>query len=103
MAESFDCRDVKGGVRFAVRVRPRSSRNDVEGVCGSSLAVRLSAPPVEGAANAALVETIAAWLGVARRNVTIVRGDTGRLKVVEVAGVSASRVAALVPQSTGGG
>ncbi|MBI2797590.1 MAG: DUF167 domain-containing protein [Gemmatimonadetes bacterium] len=100
---ALDCRDVPGGVRFAVRVRPRASRTAVEGVHDGALAVRLTAPPVEGAANAALVEAIAGWLGVGRRAVSIVRGDTGRRKIVEVSGVTAADLSACVSQITAGG
>lgn len=92
-----------GGVRFAVRVRPRASRTAVEGVHDGALAVRLTAPPVEGAANAALVEAVAAWLGVGRRAVTIVRGDTGRRKIVEVAGVTSADLRLRVSRVTAAG
>ena len=73
-----------GSVRFKVRVQPRSARNRVAGIYGDALKVLVSAPPVEGAANAAAVEVLATWLGVPRKAVEIVRGQTGRDKVVEV-------------------
>ena len=72
------------GVRFAVRVQPRASRSEVAGLHGDALKVRLQAPPVDGAANAALVGFIAESLGVPRRAVRIVAGETSRSKVVEV-------------------
>jgi hypothetical protein len=56
------------------------------------LLVDLAAPPVDGAANAELVEVLAAALGVPRRDVTLVRGDTGRTKLVEVRGIAADEV-----------
>lgn len=73
-----------GWVRFKVRVQPRSARNRVAGVYGDALKVQVSAPPVEGAANNAVVEVLAAWLRVSRKAVEIVRGQTGRDKVVAV-------------------
>jgi uncharacterized protein (TIGR00251 family) len=76
------------GVRFAVRVQPRASRNEIKGAHGSSLKVRLSAPPVDGAANEALADFLAEELGVARRAVTIVSGHTSRSKIIEVDGVT---------------
>ena len=90
-----------GAVRFAVRVQPRSSRSAVEGVHGGALRVRLSAPPVDGAANEALVELLAGALGVARRAVRVVAGAAARGKVVEVDGVSAARVRALAGSGRG--
>lgn len=73
-----------GAVRFGVRVQPRSARDEVAGEQAGSLRVRLQAPPVEGAANEALVRFLAALLEVPRRHVRIVAGATARAKVVEV-------------------
>ncbi len=81
-------------VRFAVRVQPRASRAGVEGVHGDALKVRVHAPPVEGAANAAVVEVLAAALDLPRRSVRIVSGDTSRSKVVEVDGLTDREVRA---------
>jgi len=85
-------RDADDGVRFAVRVQPRASRSEIVGVHGDAMKVRLSAPPVDGAANDALVELIAGALGVARRAVRIISGASSRSKVVEVEGVTAAAV-----------
>jgi hypothetical protein len=54
--------------------------------------VHLNAPPVDGAANVELVATLAQALGVAKRDVTIVRGQTARTKLIEVRGLSAAEV-----------
>ena len=72
------------GCRFPVRVQPRASRDEIVGIQEDHLRVRLAAPPVEGQANAALVDVLAKRLGVRRSAVTIVSGETGRLKWVEV-------------------
>ena len=85
-----------GGVRFAVRVQPRASRSEVAGVLGDALKVRLQAPPVDGAANAALVDFLADALGVPRRAVRIVAGESSRSKVVEVDGVLPAAVERLL-------
>jgi hypothetical protein len=77
----------EGGVRFSVRVQPRASRGGVDGVHGDALKVRLMAPPVEGAANEALVALLADELGVGRRAIRIVAGASSRSKIVEVDGV----------------
>jgi len=90
---------VEGGVRFRVRVQPRSSQPGVAGLHGDALKVRVGAAPVDGAANDAVVEVIAEALGVPRRAVTIVSGATSRSKVVQVTEVSAADVARLTSAS----
>ena len=86
-----------------LRVQPRATRTEVAGVLGGQLRVRLSAPPVDGAANAALVRFLAERLVVARSAVRVVAGETGRSKVVAVDGISVSEARArLLPQSPPG-
>lgn len=76
-----------------VRVIPRASRPGLAGTRDGALLVRLSAPPVEGAANAELIQLLAKALDVPKRQVTIVAGERGRLKRVKLEGVTAERVA----------
>ena len=76
-------------VRFAVRLTPRGIADRVDGVVDGVLQARVSAPPVEGAANQALVRLIAAELGVARGAVHLIAGASGRVKLVTVDGVDA--------------
>lgn len=75
------------GIRLVVQVQPRAARSELGGAHGGALKVRLAAPPVDGLANEALVRFLAERLGVPRRNVAIVAGETGRRKVVAVRGV----------------
>jgi uncharacterized protein len=84
--------ETPNSVTFAVRVVPRSSRNQVIGVEGGALKIKLTAPPVEGAANAALIEFVAEWLGVRRSAVSIVSGDKARNKLVRVNDVTKEQV-----------
>ncbi len=77
------------GVRFAIHVQPRSKRPGVDGVHGDALRVRVQAPPVEGAANEAVVAVLAEALGVPARAVRIAAGQSGRQKIVDVDGVDA--------------
>jgi uncharacterized protein (TIGR00251 family) len=84
---AVELREGSGGVRLRVRVKPRSSRDGLAGEQEGALVVRLQAPPVEGAANEALVRVLARALGTPRSGVRIVRGDTARLKLVEIAGL----------------
>lgn len=84
------------GVRLSIRVQPRASANAVAGIHGDALRVRLTAPPVEGAANAALVDFLAKCLGITRRDVTIVAGSSSRSKIVELTGITEDRVRRLL-------
>lgn len=77
-----------GGVRIHLHVQPRASRTELTGRHGRALKVRLAAPPVDGAANEALLGFLAERLGVLRRAVTLERGHTGRAKTVRVDGVT---------------
>lgn len=81
-------------MRLQLQVQPRASRTEVAGPHGGALRIRLAAPPVDGEANAELVAFLAKRLRVPKAAVTIVRGASGRRKVVEVAGVSAGDAAA---------
>ncbi len=87
-------KSVPGGVTLAVRVTPRARKNEIVGITGEALKVKLAAPPVEGAANAALCAFLAEQLGVRKSAVTLVAGQTSRHKVVRVEGVTADEVQA---------
>jgi len=68
-----------------LHVQPGASHTEVSGTHGDALKVRLAAPPVDGKANAELLRFLAEAFGVPRRNVTLVRGETSRAKVVRIA------------------
>ena len=70
-----------------VRVIPRSPRTRVDGMRGDAVLIRLNAPPVEGAANDALIEFLSKSLKLPRRNIQIVSGETSRDKRVAIAGI----------------
>ena len=78
--------EADGAITFDVQVVPRASRDRLGPVHGDRLKVQLTAPPVDGAANEALVELLAKSLGRRRGDVAIVRGHTGRKKTIRVAG-----------------
>ena len=71
---------------LTVRVIPRSPKSAIAGMRGDAVLVRLSAPPVDGAANDALIELLAREFQRPRRDITIVSGQTSRDKRVEIAG-----------------
>ena len=81
-----------------VRVQPRASRSEFAGLHGDRVRVRLQAPPVDGRANAALIEFLAAAFGVPRARVSIEHGLAGRDKRVRIrdAGTIALQIKALI-------
>lgn len=83
-------------VRLAVRVQPRAARSRVVGRQGAALKVQIAAPPVDGAANAALLALLADWLDVPRRTLRLVRGESGRDKLIEVTAADPAALAARV-------
>ncbi len=86
-------RDSAAGATFAVKVHPRARKDAITGEVGDALKVALTAPPVEGRANDAVVEFFAKLLRVSRSSVTIAAGESSRQKVIRVAGLSAAAIA----------
>ena len=84
--------EANGGVTFAVRVVPRASRNQIAGVEGGALKIKLTAPPVEGQANEALLKFLGQVLGVPRSRLDVVAGATGRDKLISVIDMDAADV-----------
>jgi len=82
--------------RLNVRVTPRASKNAVEGFREGALIIRVTAPPVHSAANEAVIALLAAALGVAKRQITIARGSTGRNKVIDIEGISQDQLISLL-------
>ncbi len=81
-------RETAEGVTFAIKVHPRARKNAVTGVVGDALKLALTAPPVEGRANQAVIEFFAELFEIPRSSVTIASGASSRNKVVKIAGVS---------------
>jgi uncharacterized protein YggU (UPF0235/DUF167 family) len=86
-------------VEFDVRVIPRARKTEIGGVRDGVLVVRLAAPPVENAANDALVEFLARLVDVPRRSITLRSGAKSRLKRIAIAGITARRMTACLPIS----
>lgn len=81
-------RENSDGVSFAVRVHPRAKKDAITGEVGDALKLSLIAPPLEGRANEACIEFFAKLLKAPRSSVTIASGQSGRNKVIRVAGIS---------------
>lgn len=80
--------EASGPALLTVRIQPRASRNEVAALEDGGIRVRLTAPPVDGAANEALVRFLAGLLGVPRRDVEILSGQRARTKIVRISGMS---------------
>jgi len=80
------------GVELTVRVIPRARTTEVSGERDGALVVRVAAPPVEGAANDAVIAFFSAALRVPRRAIRIVSGERGRQKRIAIAGVTVEAV-----------
>ncbi len=77
----------KKGITINIKVEPRSSRKGFSGVVGDTLKIRVNSPPVGGAANAEVIETISEELGIRKTAIRIIRGATSKNKVVEIQGI----------------
>jgi uncharacterized protein len=85
-ADSFPCLSIRGdGVVLQLSVMPNAKRTEVDGLHDGALRVRLAAPPIDGRANEALVAWLAKSLGVPKRGVEVMRGESGRRKQVAIA------------------
>lgn len=80
------------GITFAVKVHPRARKNAITGIVGNALKLALTAPPVEGRANQAVIEFFAELFAIPRSSVTIASGDTSRNKIVRISGRSRAAV-----------
>jgi uncharacterized protein (TIGR00251 family) len=86
--------ETEGGVILKVKVSPGAKRNQVKGVDAGALKVAVTAPPEKGKANEAVVELLADYFGLPRREVSILHGHTSRSKVVMLTGASIEDVKA---------
>jgi uncharacterized protein (TIGR00251 family) len=84
------------GVVVALHAQPRSSRNQIVGLKGDLLKVKLTSPPVEGAANKCCCDFLAKTFGLAKRDVSIVGGDRARHKRVLLEGLDLAEVSAVL-------
>jgi uncharacterized protein (TIGR00251 family) len=88
--------EIPGGVIFKVIVQPRASENGIIGLQGDALKIRLTAPPVEGAANKMCIEFLAKSLKVRKTDVEIVRGQSARTKKMLVRSATRKKIESLL-------
>jgi uncharacterized protein len=89
------------GCLISIKAQPRARSTAFAGTHGSSLKIRIASPPVDGAANEALVEFLADFMGCGRRQVEVVRGATSPHKMVRIIGMPAAAVAAKLVAARG--
>jgi len=89
-------KDSPTSVTLSVRIQPRASKNEAVRLENGSLKIRLTAPPVDGAANEALVKFLAHAFSIAKSQVEIVSGHTSRDKIVRINGVSSDDAESLL-------
>ncbi len=77
---------------LSIRVTPNAGRNEITGLRDGVLQVKIAAPPVEGKANKELIEFLSRRLGVKRSAITIVKGQTGRNKAIEIEGLNREKI-----------
>ena len=97
----LNVREHDGGVSFTLRVQPRARRNAIVGLHGDALKVALTAAPVDGAANAALLALLAEALGLPARALRLLHGERSRSKTVHVVGLGAAALRARLAAITG--
>jgi uncharacterized protein (TIGR00251 family) len=94
-------RSAADGVLLSVKLQPRASANEVGAPLGNELRIKVTAPPVDAAANEALVRLLAERLDYPRSKVELVRGQTSRHKLVKLYGISVEEVLARLGNGLG--
>ncbi|HPJ56575.1 MAG TPA: DUF167 domain-containing protein [Kiritimatiellia bacterium] len=92
--------DTPDGAVLSLRIVPRAHKNAIQGEHGDALKIRLCAPPVDGAANAALIEFLSDSLSLPRARIQLLSGKTSRTKRVLLAGLSASAIRTKIQAGT---
>ena len=95
-ADAFRLTETGSGVQFTVHVQPRASRNEICGIQGNELKLRLTAPPVDDAANRLCIEFLAGELKVAKSRVAIMSGAKSRHKTIKIMGINGETLLSLL-------
>jgi uncharacterized protein len=90
-------REASGGTLLSVKLQPRASTNEISGLLGGELKIKVTAPPVDAAANQALFELLAERLGCACSRIELVRGKTSRHKTLMLHGFTPAPVCQKIP------
>lgn len=80
------------GIELNLHVQPGGRRNEILGTHGDALKLRIHAPPVDGKANEMIIEFFSEELGIAKKNIEILRGHTSRQKTLRITGLSEAQL-----------
>ncbi len=99
MVRSYNLHDGKSGSALAVRITPRASRNEIHEILDDgTVKIRITAPPVDGQANKAIIDFLSEVLNVSKSKLEIVAGQTGKDKIIAVEGMNSKEVQVKVLQ-----
>jgi uncharacterized protein (TIGR00251 family) len=87
------CRPTPEGTLLFLKVQPRASKNEIGEILGEELKLKVTAPPVDSAANRAVIEFLAEKLDVSRSSLALVRGETSRHKTILIRSLSPAEIA----------
>ncbi|MBI3584957.1 MAG: YggU family protein [Nitrospinae bacterium] len=85
-------REAENYVTFSVRVQPRSSRNEICGIYGDAIKIKLTSPPVEGEANEGLIKFLAGILKISKGQIEIISGQKSKSKLIKIRGIKKERI-----------
>lgn len=88
MLAKLDVKELPEGVAIKVKVQPRASKNEIQGIMEGALRIRLTSPPVDGEANAACSAFLGQFFGIAKSKAVLVNGHTSRIKTIKLEGIS---------------
>ena len=96
-SDMVNIKETEDGVILQVHVVPRSAKSEIAGVQGDALKLRITAPPVEGQANAECVRFLSDILGIKKKQVRILSGHKSKKKTVAIEGIRKKDIEALIP------
>jgi uncharacterized protein (TIGR00251 family) len=90
---------IEGGFDLRVKVTPKSARSEITGVGLDRVLIKLNAPPVDGAANKELIKLLSKKLGIAKSNISVLKGEKSRLKTIRALTVTRDRIEIVISES----
>jgi uncharacterized protein (TIGR00251 family) len=88
--------EITGGVRLHLFIQPKASKNEVVGPHNGEIKIKITSPPVDGEANAGLIEYLAKIFKIPKRDITLAKGETNRHKVIDIQGITPEKARELL-------